>query len=211
MPRSKRQALEETMRSLQAELTALRASKMPTKSVKTEEEWERQLRERLEREKEGRVAHLQEVGLKRLFQQDLARGWSSWLEMYLEVSHKRELIREALRRLAWPKLVAAFRQWQAERNSALEARLTEKVRERNAADSDKLDALEAALAQARADHETQEALARRPCGGAAGGERGVAAHVCRRSVPPTRRARPHARRSRRSSTRMRPPSTRTSS
>ena len=38
--------------------------------------------------------------------------------------------------------------------------MTEKVRERNAADSDKLDALEAALAQARADHETQEALSR---------------------------------------------------
>ena len=32
----------------------------------------------LEREKEKRVAHLQQLGVRRLMQQGLARGWAAW-------------------------------------------------------------------------------------------------------------------------------------
>ena len=39
---------------------------------------DRQKAQELAREKEKRVAHLQQMGMKRLMNQGLARGWTAW-------------------------------------------------------------------------------------------------------------------------------------
>ena len=53
-----------------------------------EAELKRQMEAQLEEERIKRVEHLANVGLRRIFQQSLARGWSAWLEMYQETQHK---------------------------------------------------------------------------------------------------------------------------
>ena len=50
---------------------------------------ERQMQLKLEQEKEKRVAHLQQLGVKRLMQQGLARGWTAWYDMYSEEQRKK--------------------------------------------------------------------------------------------------------------------------
>lgn len=67
--------------------------------------------QKLEEEREKRVAHLKMMGIRRLIQQSLARGWSAWLEMHQEYQRKDRLLRGAASRLARPKFVACFVHW----------------------------------------------------------------------------------------------------
>ena len=53
---------------------------------------QKQLAQQLEQEKEKRVAHLQQVGMRRLLKQGLARGWSAWHEVYSEAMRQRQLL-----------------------------------------------------------------------------------------------------------------------
>ena len=66
----------------------------------------------LEAEKDKRVAHLQGIGVRRLMQQGLARGWGAWHEVYVEYRRKQRLLKNAGSRLTKPKLVHAFMHWQ---------------------------------------------------------------------------------------------------
>lgn len=45
-------------------------------------------------ERAKRVDHLANIGMRRLFQQELARGWSAWLDAYSEHKHRLQLMRE---------------------------------------------------------------------------------------------------------------------
>ena len=81
------------------------------------------MQEELEREKEKRVAHLQQLGVRRLMQQGIARGWSAWLDVYLDYQHKKRMLQTAASRLAKPKLVASFLHWQRDWERETQAQL----------------------------------------------------------------------------------------
>ena len=50
-------------------------------------------------EKEKRVVHLQQLGIRRLVQQGLARGWEAWLDAYLVYHRRKRLLLGAGARL----------------------------------------------------------------------------------------------------------------
>jgi hypothetical protein len=74
-------------------------------------EQKRRLAEELAAEKEKRVAHLQQLGVKRLRNQSIARAWSAWHGTWFEVTRKRRLMRQAGAYLVRPKLVSAYSSW----------------------------------------------------------------------------------------------------
>ena len=76
-----------------------------------EAEMQRLHEEKLEAEKEKRVAHLQQLGVRRLCQQGLARGWTAWVDVYESQQRKKRLHMTAGARMAKPKMVPAFTHW----------------------------------------------------------------------------------------------------
>jgi len=158
---SKRAKVEERAHQLEIELRAARESMLAGHGK--EAELKRRMEEQLEEEREKRIAHLHQVGLRRLFQKDLAKGWSSWRATYLDITYKRDLIREAIRRLSWPKLVAAFRQWQQERARTVEGAkrdMQASNEQQRAQDMATQEALHADLQRVRAEMDQQTELQR---------------------------------------------------
>ena len=47
---------------------------------------------KLDEEREKRVQHLQQIGVRRLFQQGLARGWTAWRDVHQERTRRRRLL-----------------------------------------------------------------------------------------------------------------------
>ena len=84
-----------------------------------EEQMRRQLAEELALERERRVEHLQQLGLKRLRNMSLARGWSAWHDKWTEHAHKLRLMKNASSMLLKPKLVAAYGSWRREWESEM--------------------------------------------------------------------------------------------
>ena len=86
--------------------------------------------EQLEAEKQ-RVEHIAQVGLRRMFQGKLAKGWTAWLDMYLEKVHQQRLLAQSAGRLAKPKLSAALthwrKDWEAEEKERKAARQKQKL------------------------------------------------------------------------------------
>ena len=95
-----------------------------------EAERQRLADEKLEAEKEKRVLHLQQLGIRRLTQQGIARGWTAWLEGYLEYRRKANVLRHAGARLARPKFIAAFVHWQRDWEADMVAKATMTAEER---------------------------------------------------------------------------------
>ena len=79
----------------------------------------KQLVEELEREKEKRVAGLQQQGLKRLRNQGLARGWSAWHGKWAERVRKLRVMKQAGGWLTKPKLIAAYSSWRRDWESEM--------------------------------------------------------------------------------------------
>ena len=72
---------------------------------------QRLLEEQLQAEKEKRVLHLQQVGIRRMLKAGLARGWTSWAAHYSERVRQRRLLAAAANRLVRPRLVASYIRW----------------------------------------------------------------------------------------------------
>ena len=72
---------------------------------------EEQLANAMEREREKRVAHVQQIAARRIGKMGLARGWSGWHEQWAEKRRRRNLLRAAGARLLRPKLSATFSEW----------------------------------------------------------------------------------------------------
>ena len=135
----RRRALEEGQRLLraeaegrslaqQAEIDAVRAEMAAALQAKDEQlqalaersgmdilsqqqEAARALAEALEAEKEKRVAHLQQMAVKRMMQAGLTKGWQTWLDMYLEHQRHKRMLAAAAGRLMKPALSAALSVW----------------------------------------------------------------------------------------------------
>ena len=57
------------------------------------------------------LRHLQQLGLKRLKNQAIARGWSAWHGTWYEITRKRRLMKQAGAYLLKPKLISADGTW----------------------------------------------------------------------------------------------------
>ena len=57
---------------------------------------ERLMHQKLEQEREKRLAQIQQIGIRRLANMGLARGWSAWHEMFSEKLRKQQLLRVAV-------------------------------------------------------------------------------------------------------------------
>ena len=102
-------AAEDEVRRLRKELAEARDLMASGKGQ--EMELKRRMEEELELEKEKRVAHLQQMGMKRLMNQGIARGWSAWHGMWSEKQRQKRLLKQAGARLTKPKLTASYAHW----------------------------------------------------------------------------------------------------
>jgi Ca2+-binding EF-hand superfamily protein len=152
--RLKRVALEDQILKLEADLQAAR------EAMRAGSGMEQDLKRQIDEEREKRVAHLQQVGMRRLLNAKLAKGWTTWLNMYLERKRALELLREAARRLVWPKLVAALRTWQEMRRRARNKKDRANTRKRDADDQSKLVTMDSELKRLRAESEQNSSLHR---------------------------------------------------
>ena len=125
---AKRVAVEVELEQVRSELKKAREDMLAGRGMEAERE--RLMQEELEREREKRVAHLQQIGVRRLMQQGLARGWTAWLEVYEDYVHKKRMLKTAASRLSKPKLVASFVKWQRdwEAEEAAKGRMTQEQR-----------------------------------------------------------------------------------
>ena len=134
-----------------------------------QQEAARALAEALEAEKEKRVAHLQQMAVKRMMQAGLTKGWQTWLDMYLEHQRHQRMLASAAGRLMKPALSAALTHWrddwQAEQKAALEEGqrlLRAEAEGRSLAQQAEIDAVRAEMAAAlQARDEQLQALAER--------------------------------------------------
>ena len=76
-----------------------------------EAEMARQMEEELEKEKQKRVEHLAQVGLRRIMQQGISRGFLAWHDQWAEKTRQTRLLQASAARLAKPKLAAAVSLW----------------------------------------------------------------------------------------------------
>ena len=159
---SKRTELEQTLMQNKLELVAARDA--AAAGLGDEAARARLMEERLELEREKRVQHLQQIGVRRLIQQGLARGWSTWLDEHLETKRKKRLLQVAVGRLSRPKLVAAYFEWQSQWEATNAASEKKKAaHERRQMQSDEIarrEEAEAALRRLRIESEQSIALQR---------------------------------------------------
>ena len=71
-------------------------------------------RQQLELEREKRVNHLAQLGVRRIMQMGLAMGWNAWLDVYLSRKRCLQLLAASSARLMKPKLTACYRLWHDE-------------------------------------------------------------------------------------------------
>ena len=76
-----------------------------------EAEMQRRYDEQLEMERAKRVEHLAQVGVRRMFQQGLAKGWTAWHDLWAEKVRQTNLLKASAGRLARPKLAHAVSHW----------------------------------------------------------------------------------------------------
>ena len=72
-------------------------------------------------EREQRIAHTQQMAVKRIGKRDLTRGWVGWYEAWMEHARKRNLLRAAGTRLTKPKMIASYQLWRTSWRAAQEA------------------------------------------------------------------------------------------
>ena len=125
-----RRATAETS-AMNAKLELIAAREAMAAGFGSGAETERKLREELEAERERRVNHLQSIGIRRLMQQGLARGWSAWYDSYEDAMHKKRLLRKATSTMLKPKLVHSFRAWHKDWDASVSAANADKMRKRS--------------------------------------------------------------------------------
>ena len=81
-----------------------------------------QLRDELQREREGRADRLKHVALRRMKSQGVARAWTTWLEAYRQRAHARRLLLKARGRLARPRLSHALQHWRRDHEAEAAAK-----------------------------------------------------------------------------------------
>merc|ERR1711965_403246 len=73
----------------------------------------KQMEDKLEEEKEKRIAHLQQQAMRRIANAGIASGFSAWQEQWAEAARQKRMLAAAGARLARPALAAALAHWMA--------------------------------------------------------------------------------------------------
>ena len=79
--------------------------------LKAKEAYGKSLEQRLEAEKEKRVAHLQQQAARRIANRGIAMGFTTWQEQWEEAARQKRMLAAAAARLACPALAAAVAHW----------------------------------------------------------------------------------------------------
>ena len=153
-------AVEELEGATEAE--AARAAARDAASNAAAEEAARAAEAALQAEKERRVAHVQQMAVRRMAQQGLSRGWRAWAEAAAEAKRRESMLRGAVARMARPQLaacVAAWRRdWEAARLRAVEDAMAASAAEAAAAAATPLAALHRAEEEEARARKALEAL-----------------------------------------------------
>jgi len=104
------QEMQAEVDTLKSELLAARQAALDGRGL--EAEMQRQLEERMAKEREKRVEHTKMMAVRRITKRDLARGWVAWLDLYLDNRRRQNLLQQAGNKLGRPKLSASFVAWQ---------------------------------------------------------------------------------------------------
>jgi len=97
---------------LAAAMAKLEEQEATSKAGTAEEvERQRQLAAREEQERLERVEHLKAAAMRRLGQQGIAKGWTTWVEKFEARRRNEQMMRAAGARLLRPKLTASFAHW----------------------------------------------------------------------------------------------------
>ena len=102
--------LEAALAEAARERDELRA-RLEGHALSKEEEAARQAQLKREEEHEKRVAHLQQVAVRRISQLALGRGWGAWLDAYVEGERRKRLLASAVGRLQRPKVAVCVAHW----------------------------------------------------------------------------------------------------
>ena len=125
---NERKALAERLGKMTRELEEARRAALDGRGM--EAELARQMEERLEREKEKRIEHAKEMAIRRIGKQDLAKGWTAWVEPYLEAKRIERALKAAGARMLKPKLMAGFSHWKGGWEDAKHAKATMSLEQR---------------------------------------------------------------------------------
>ena len=126
--RQEKHALESQVHALQRELESAR--KAMEEGRGHEVEAQRQMQMKLDEEKAKRVEHLGQMGMRRILQRDLTRGWVAWTEVHYEAARRANLLKGAGARLTRPKLVACVAHWREDYRAKQAQKATLSVEEK---------------------------------------------------------------------------------
>ena len=156
-----RGGLEAEVERLRAELEAERsgaaaqrraaAEEAKEQAARQEEAAARQLIDRLEEEKEKRIAHLHQSAARRMGNQGILRGWTAWVDLHEEQRARRQMLASAGARLLRPKLAASLALWRQGWEAEMCASAERAAQVLRAADERKRGTVEGELAQVRAE------------------------------------------------------------
>ena len=85
------------------------AAKVAAADVETE--YQRRMAEQAEAEKDARVAHLQQMAIRRFGKAEILRGWQAWYDLWAQESRQRRILAAAAGRLSRPALAASLTHW----------------------------------------------------------------------------------------------------
>merc|ERR1719345_473882 len=89
-------------------------AQLGTHARTAEETMQAKLLEQLEAQQELRMAHLQQMAVKRMMQAGLTKGWQTWLDGYLEHQANMRMLAQAAGRMMRPMLAAALYAWRTD-------------------------------------------------------------------------------------------------
>ena len=90
---TERKTLAEQLSKMTRDLEEARRAALDGRGL--EAELQRQMEVRLEREKEKRIEHAKEMAIRRIGKQGLAKGWTAWVEPYLEAKRIERALKAA--------------------------------------------------------------------------------------------------------------------
>ena len=99
------------MREAPAQAASQEARKAGFGGGLSEEELELIKQAEREAERQKRIAHTQEMALRRIGKRDLFRGWCAWHDTWARRASSSRALLAAGAKLTRPKLVASYQQW----------------------------------------------------------------------------------------------------
>ena len=150
------QTAQSELRAVRDELEATRVAIAEGKGVEIEQK--RLMQEQVAKEREKRIEHTQQMVLRRVLKRDLALGWQSWVEPYLERKRQMRLLQNAGARMAKPKLAKGFQVWHRLAVNRRSALATMSVQAKLAMQTKEKDELQAKLQKVQTEFDDQRKL-----------------------------------------------------